>query len=556
MGALIIAGFDQDWCEFAAHRLSEMGIDPVCTKTSLGVTPDEFLRKAGQPIVDNSLSDSGTSAKLGRAWELAAASIMIANAESEYWSWADPRHINLLEFWADFEPESNFLLLYGSLAETSASQNADSEMDHRSMDKLTDDWTAYHHAVLRFFFANPDRCLLVHIDHFNGRGQKVVNCLTDRFGVPDRRLNASKFREKSSLAQIILEANSNLPPEHSDLLSEFESAADLRCADLDDERSLRIMRAKEELTELRAAVSRVASLEVEIDSLNTQIREHSLERDQLESAIEYHRSQNIEHSQKRLELEAVAADLQSHVERLSDELTRTEAKFADLEPNESSQKDDNRLLTLQLAQSREELEIYFKKYQDTKNELKAATEAAELRTDQIESPANRRDFTTEQVTPAFKLDLRNYFDGKGWHNSEPQGRWAGADGVSTILVPDLSNQSYNIKIRIVDTMSSEHLNGIKIMLNGRALESKVIKFSDIAGRLAPLRRWRAISLNKTKPVPAEVIAVVPKDALNSEGQQNVISISSLPPVSPSEFGEADSRQLSICVESIDFEGRV
>ncbi len=81
---------------------------------------------------------------LGRLWEQMAADIFVANLKSEVWGWADTRSTWLLEFWLQFEPQLNFVLVltppHHVLCCASAVA-ADRPFD--SVDDTMDTWYAY-----------------------------------------------------------------------------------------------------------------------------------------------------------------------------------------------------------------------------------------------------------------------------------------------------------------------------------------------------------------------------------------------------------------------------
>lgn len=47
----------------------------------------------------------------GRMWEIAAGELMLANVAQSCWTWADQRHLELLDFWCNLDPSARFLLL-------------------------------------------------------------------------------------------------------------------------------------------------------------------------------------------------------------------------------------------------------------------------------------------------------------------------------------------------------------------------------------------------------------------------------------------------------------
>ena len=96
----------------------------------------------------------------GRLWEQLASDIFIANIESKVWGWSDTRSTWLLDYWLDFEPHLNFILICVSPQQMLASAMA-SVSDAISVEMVMSAWQAHHQELLRFHHRNSQRSLLV-----------------------------------------------------------------------------------------------------------------------------------------------------------------------------------------------------------------------------------------------------------------------------------------------------------------------------------------------------------------------------------------------------------
>jgi hypothetical protein len=64
------------------------------------------------------------------------------------------------------------------------------------------------------------------------------------------------------------------------------------------------------------------------------------------------------------------------------------------------------------------------------------------------------------------FDLRGDIDGDNWYDAEHDGRWAGPDRVSSLILPALGVGRYQMELEVVDAMAPEIVNGMTLSLNG------------------------------------------------------------------------------------------
>ena len=97
---------------------------------------------------------------VGRLWEQLATDIFVANIESKLWGWSSARSSWLLDFWFNFEPRLNFILVCVSSQQMLASAMT-TETDAVSVEVLMNAWQVHHQELLQFHHRNPQRSLLV-----------------------------------------------------------------------------------------------------------------------------------------------------------------------------------------------------------------------------------------------------------------------------------------------------------------------------------------------------------------------------------------------------------
>lgn len=503
MTILVTCGIHDEWCTFAQGRLESMGFNAPVASTRSNMSAAELTEKmlaVSRPHGKTSYKDA--TPELGQAWHIAAADLMIANATQESWGWAHPDNLRFLEFWKSFDPNCRFALVYTSPAEFIAREVAVEDMEGEGLEELVARWRDYHEEMLRFYHANSDVSMLINMHNFEDTAQPIATLLSDRLGINATRLNESEFLFQSALMDVIAERLLDQELELASLFEELENSADLPMNSSAYSRRDLTRKAyqehEENLSGLDAAQDQLLAAQRQIDQLTQE-----LEAEQ--------RAKEAEKQEKEA-LERAASE--AHVPQL---------------------------LEKQLEQVREELHLYFNKYQ----ELKAQTANSQI-------GGHSAGADDEQSShPAIEMDLRSYIDGEGWHQAEDQGRWAGAALNSTLRLPDLDQGKYRVSVRIVDVMALDILRGMSLAINGAPLAGRLKILSDMGGRLAPLRRAKAHASNIEKPLPATLSATIEPTQLRVN-DANFLSILSPRAVHPPSVHGPDDRLLSCCIERVSF----
>lgn len=511
MTVLVTCGYQASWCDFAQSRLGHMGIANPAVAERTGLNASDLIDKM-TAANKNQLQKSDGQIVPGKAWQIAAADMFVANAEADIWGWADPRNLKFLEFWRDFDPACRFILVYGSPAQCLADilENGDDSAD--STEELLARWTIYHEEMLKFYHLNTENCLLVHVDHFNQTAKDVALKLQDHFDVPAHRINIRENLESSAVLRLVAE---NLLSERGEdllLLTELESSADLPNHAIDAAGKVVSERAHEEFAEVQTTARQVQEVTLELERLRQQLGD------------------------VRKDAAVKDKDLQRQLEEARGELAR------------ASKTEESELLMLQLQQVQEELELYFTKY----NDLKAQTErpkTAQIGTGKSAEPSERGQSGTSNVS----IDVRSYIDGAGWHSAEQNGRWAGRNLTSSVEIPPLKAGRYRLEINVTDAMAVDIFKGLSLLFDGRPLSHSTKLLANVGGRLAPLRRIKADLQKVEKPYPVKLVAHIAETAVDFSAFSHTLEIKCPRVISPSDRGGTDGRQLSICVDQINLE---
>ncbi|GAB5456207.1 MAG: hypothetical protein Hens2KO_24360 [Henriciella sp.] len=503
MTILVTCGIHDEWCTFAQGRLESMGFSAPAASSRSHLSASELTEKmiaVSRPF--GKTSYKGVAPELGQAWHIAAADLMIANADQESWGWAHPDNLRFLDFWKAFEPNCRFALVYTSPAEYIAREISVDDVEGEGLEEIIERWRDYHEEMLRFYHANSDVSMLINLHNFEDTAQPIATLLSDRLNLNATRLNQAEYLFQSALMDVIAERLIDQELELANLFSELENSADLPMSVSAYSRRGLTGKAHKELDE------NLSGLDQAQDSLLSAQREI----DQLTQSLQ--RTEDMLTTERR-EKEAL-------------EIAAAEAHVPEL-------------LEKQLEQVREELHLYFNKYNDLKSQIAAGQE---------QGPAGIG-AAPQPTAPAIQIDLKSYIDGEGWHHAEDHGRWAGASLSSTLRLPDLDAGTYTVSVRIVDTMALDILRGMSLTLNGAPLNASLKILSDMGGRLAPLRRAKAHASNIEKPLPATLSAKIEPNQIRIR-DDNILGIVSPRAVYPPSVHGHDDRLLSCCIESVSF----
>lgn len=113
----------------------------------------------------------------------------------------------------------------------------------------------------------------------------------------------------------------------------------------------------------------------------------------------------------------------------------------------------------ELLQVQKDLEAYFLKYQALLG--KPESVATPLTLIKSNAPSS---LASEVI-----FDLRVGLEGENWYEVEQDGRWAGPLNISTIILPALRGDQYEVIFEVVDAMNPEILLGMEVSLNEQPL---------------------------------------------------------------------------------------
>jgi hypothetical protein len=150
-----------DFVKFHESILYASGIDPIGRTLNRNLIPPQYYADLASDLVEKNASLTGP------------------------WGWKEPRTTLFLPFWGSRLPTAKFLFVYRAPWEVldSLFRRADDIFDHYPELALAI-WVNYNRAILEFYEAEPDRCLLVNTASAAADPQLLVGAIQDKLGIP------------------------------------------------------------------------------------------------------------------------------------------------------------------------------------------------------------------------------------------------------------------------------------------------------------------------------------------------------------------------------------
>ena len=349
MNSICITGATQAELQIVRNVLQQGGMkppNPANRDESLDMAV--WHQKALPFLADNSKKKVCTQP--GGLWEQLAGDLFLANMKSPVWGWADPLSTWLLDFWLNFDPALNFVLVCSSPEQMLAHSISDSSQP-MSAEALIAAWHEHHQEILRFHHRNPDRSLLV----------SVADCIENPVGLVDACI---------SLWRLPLDISGVQPQiSHVDPLALFLASQFCTAYPQTNELQQELAATLTRLTSEETADQPPPSTEQVIANYH-HFRDHSEGLRQAQSNIETLTGE-------KLALAARQDALQSEVTALAQardgQASLAAERHLQIEQLCKSNAENSELLLLELHQSHLESEHYFQQHEEARSQLQAAT---------------------------------------------------------------------------------------------------------------------------------------------------------------------------------------
>lgn len=528
----------------------------------------------------------------GKVWQALSIDLALGNLGGGDWGWADPNLVYMLDHWRDFDPQVKFVLVYSSPEETIARLISDEEPTPERIRAALALWEAYNGELLRFYYANKERCLLVNSTVVDSNATLLAGLardhlkarkLTDTVDLssvapapsPTTDLVASWLASDAEAAHLLfreLESTADLPgrggadpdaPHRA--LHNLVPAADGAAQPVSRDSILRVwsefrdMRDRLEASERTARAGRKELFDIRqekellllhLAQLQAEIEETYLGRQEREDELQAERATAAARADEIAALGEQNRQARDRVDELEAQIERAWARVGELEHETDALRrqsamhaggedraDDQGRRIKELSTENGLLVLQLQQLQEELETyfLKYQDLAARGTAPEVPAPSGAPRLA---AVGAATVDLRGLVDGDNWHYAEVDGRWSGPGAVSTLKLPRLIAGCYRLELDIVDSMSPSILRGLEVRAGGRLL-----KLDGIAGRSwLPFGRKRKRKLKYPLTVTATV--TLPNDA------DVVLEFKVPQTISPSSRGSADERQLGFRMRQV------
>jgi hypothetical protein len=195
MHKILIVGHPQAGHADVERLLHAHGMTPALPSRREGFSPEQISSAldrahALRPATDLRWAERGAQALVqpGPVWHGMALDLLLGNLDQALWGWCDPDALPWLGFWHGLDPALQFILVYdrpGSIVSRLPAGALASLCPDRLHQGLRH-WTRYNAALLDFFQAHSDRCLLVHSARARETGAAWLQTVKSRMPAPWR----------------------------------------------------------------------------------------------------------------------------------------------------------------------------------------------------------------------------------------------------------------------------------------------------------------------------------------------------------------------------------
>jgi hypothetical protein len=557
MSILVTCGHEDSEFALAGRALAAAGVAEALPFHDDKFTPGELVRKtyeAHRPRDESAKAFAQIDPS--RLWQALAVDMVLANIDQEHWGWADSLSVSLLEFWRDFDPGFNFVLVYAPPEYALARLLMRGPADPRAVAAAIRTWQDYNEALLDFFTRNRDRALLVNAEALAANPADLIANCRSRFGIELKLTNEPVASELELPAAALWSAASLVEnaAEARSLFEELESAADLPSAKAVGAAS----RGERALAEYRGLMGRIEeallahralSDELDAERQENQLLAHQLRQAQEELTDLHARLRDAERDSERLNDELAAktrALLEERNRALESAGPRNSGpsdseELASLRAKMNASEKENELLLLQLQQVQEELEHYFLKYTEMQQQPANAPASRPAPPAASPAPAPVRGQTT--------IDMRHVIDGTNWHNAEHDGRWAGPGPTSSIRLPALPAGRYRLELEIVDAILPEIARATGVRVNGTPVKTRMHSLGRLDGAMAPLKH-AYLTYYKRRPIYPLLVKGEFTIGDGAGDSPSRLELDFPRTVSPASTGGTDSRHLAIRLRQV------
>lgn len=382
----------------------ELGAKLLLQSSSVKKTyPSKNIDKNNQSNIANGVNSLYHQKKPKKIWDNLAFDLFLSNINQSLWGWSDNNAINLLEYWANFDDDIGFILVYDkpnyiiqNLLNNNNNLNQDELTILSSIEKNLNIWLQYNQAILDFYYKYPTRCLLVNGEQVTYAHQSYIESVSNKITskiepLPSEGNNINYTPIVSSTTDFLIQQILN--QDYQNYVSFFETlqkSSDISLLDsqtktnkshisllkeIIKKQSDLNLNYKEILTykkELKIKQDKLANIEFLLKDKNK--KEKSIQQELLKEkkshleskdSLKNLQNQIIKYQEDNKILIKNLYQVQEKLEEIYLDNANMEFKFNIIKSDLKSQKNENKQLLKQLLQTQEEIEnLYLKTIKD------------------------------------------------------------------------------------------------------------------------------------------------------------------------------------------------
>ncbi|HDR1155759.1 TPA: protein HyaE [Pasteurella multocida] len=155
-------------------------------------------------------------------WDNLSLDLMLANIEQNFWGWSDPNAIQILDYWANLDPNIHFVFVYDkpeNLFQYHSLEEA-LKLDKHTVQAKFEEWQTYNEKILTYFNKYKDRSVLLNTQQLQNTKKTSLSEIYKHISAPDalvKKLNEPSLNKEME----IIEVNQDLSHQEECPLSNF-----------------------------------------------------------------------------------------------------------------------------------------------------------------------------------------------------------------------------------------------------------------------------------------------------------------------------------------------
>ncbi|HED4476446.1 TPA: protein HyaE [Pasteurella multocida] len=155
-------------------------------------------------------------------WDNLSLDLMLANIEQNFWGWSDPNAIQILDYWANLDPNIHFVFVYDkpeNLFQYYSLEEA-IKLDKHTVQEKFEEWQTYNEKILTYFNKYKDRSVLLNTQQLQNTKKTSLSEIYKHISAPDalvKKLSKPSLNKEME----IIEVNQELSHQEECPLSHF-----------------------------------------------------------------------------------------------------------------------------------------------------------------------------------------------------------------------------------------------------------------------------------------------------------------------------------------------